>query len=228
MEQLSTVRRVTLADEVYELLRGQIIEHRIGPGESLSIEAVSRAVGVSPTPVREALNRLASEGLATYESLVGFAVAPPLDAVGFDRLMEARFALEPELAALAAQRISSAAAEDLSQRAAIDGSETASDSTDEYARYRTHTILDAEFHRAVAEAASSPFLERAVKGLHAHVQVYRLHHPGDSPEPTLVEHLSVARAIERRDPRAARAAMRAHLDAAYHRHSAGLRLPERP
>ena len=226
MEQLeTTVRRMTLTDEVYEIVRGQIIGHRVEAGERLAIEALSRHLGVSPTPVREALTRLASEGLATYESLVGYAVAAPLDADGFDRLMEARFAVEPELAALAAQRIEPGQAATLPGRAALDDPDPEA-IPEPYERYNVHIARDAAFHAAVAEAAASPFLEGALMGLHAHVHMYRLHHLGDGPRSTLGEHAAIAEAICSRDSAAARDAMRAHLDAAYHRHSAGLRLAD--
>ncbi|MBC7589415.1 MAG: GntR family transcriptional regulator, partial [Salinibacterium sp.] len=55
------------------------------PGTRLSIDTISRQLGVSPTPVREALVGLERTGLVTREALKGYRVAPPL---GADQLME--------------------------------------------------------------------------------------------------------------------------------------------
>ena len=96
--------RTTLADEVHDKIRSSVVSHELEPGSRLSIDGLAAELGVSATPVREALTRLASEGLASYEPLVGYRVEPGLGPAEFDQLTEARAAIEIELARLAAAR----------------------------------------------------------------------------------------------------------------------------
>ena len=214
------VHRETLADAVYEIIRSTIVGHGADPGSRLGIDAFASKLAVSQTPVREALSRLAAEGLATYESLVGYRVAPPLDATEFDRLMEARFVIEPELAALAAQRIDPELAKALPALAAVDDG-TSSD--DGYEKYRRHIERDSMFHETISRAADNSFLSRALSGLRSHLHIYRLHDPLSGFRETEEEHLAVVSAILSGKSTDAADAMRAHLDASYHRHAAGLR-----
>lgn len=64
----------TLADRVYSVLRDRIVHREIGPGVFIREQEVSQALGVSRTPVREALGRLASEGFAERIPHRGFRV----------------------------------------------------------------------------------------------------------------------------------------------------------
>ncbi|MCY4623091.1 MAG: GntR family transcriptional regulator [bacterium] len=219
MASLPEVRRTTLGNRVYDTIRAAIVGHDARPGERLRIDALARDLGVSQTPVREALARLLTEALVTYEPLVGYRVAPILDPVGFDRLMEARFVIEPRLASLAAQRGPLHAIPSLRELAPIDNRDSGAD---RYGRYRRHTERDAAFHAAVAAAAGNSFLADALARLYVHLHIYRLHHPVDGLDSTEAEHLAIVTAIEASDPAHAAEAMLAHLDASYHRHAAGL------
>ncbi len=64
----------TLTDQVYTVLRDRIVEGRVAPGEFVREQEVSSALGVSRTPVREALGRLASEGFLERIAHRGFRV----------------------------------------------------------------------------------------------------------------------------------------------------------
>jgi DNA-binding GntR family transcriptional regulator len=68
------ISNTTLADQVYSVLRDRIVRGEIGPGEFIREQEVSQALGVSRTPVREALGRLASEGFAERIPHRGFRV----------------------------------------------------------------------------------------------------------------------------------------------------------
>jgi len=226
--QLASVSRGTLGDSVYDSIRAAVIEHLIAPGDRLGIESMARELGVSPTPVREALARLSAEGLATYEPLVGYRVSEPLNPLQFDQLMEARFVMEPRLAALAAQRYgqrpgpdlrSLATGKTMTQKSSGIGGTSNTD-------YRASAAGDAALHQAIADAARSSFLADALAALGSHLHIYRLHNPVDSRTESLQEHLAIVDAIEAGDPVGAEAAMLAHLDGSYHRHSVGLKVEE--
>ena len=205
-------RRTTLTDEVHDRLRTLIVDHELGAGERLTIDTLATRLEVSATPVREALARVAAEGLACYEPLVGYRVTAPLDADAYSALVEARQAIEPTLAALAAdRRTSSDVASGRALVAPTPGSHR-----------REAIAADAAFHGWVAQCARNPFLEEARAGLHAHVHLYRLHHPADVVGVTGAEHLEILEAIADQDSEDAARAMAAHLYASVARHSAGL------
>ncbi len=223
---LDVVSRTTLTDSVHDAICSAISRHDVLPGDRLSIEGLASQLGVSPTPVREALVRLAAQGLASYESLVGYRVSEPLDADEYDRLMQARYVLEPELAALAAQRIDTDGAPTEADSAdLLDLAEVAPDAISARVDASDSSSLrgerDAAFHRRIAELAGNEFLSDALEGLRAHLHLYRLHDPRSAVASTTAEHRAIVTAIRSGDPDIARSAMLAHLDGSYHRHAAG-------
>jgi DNA-binding GntR family transcriptional regulator len=211
-----TGRRMTLADEVHENIRFRIVDHHLAAGARLNIDALAGELGVSATPVREALARLASEGLTSYEPLVGYRVEPPLDADAFDQLMEARMVLEPPIAELAATRRTDGDIAALGDwRRKQDRGNAGLD--------RVRIAADVEFHQLVARCAHNAFLATALEDLRAHLHIYRLHNPVDSAEDTNVEHWAIRDAIVVGDGDSAADAMRKHLERSYIRHAQGLR-----
>src|SRR5690349_16278501 len=70
-------RRPTLTDDTYDAIVRALMSQQIEPGERINIDALSRTLGVSVTPIRETLARLESEALVTKRPLAGY-MAPPL------------------------------------------------------------------------------------------------------------------------------------------------------
>ena len=70
------IQQSLLGKQVYELLWQRIVSHQLRPGDKLSDLRLSEELGVSRTPVREALHRLAQEGIVRAESRRGFYVVP--------------------------------------------------------------------------------------------------------------------------------------------------------
>jgi len=101
-------RPVALADQVYQTLREQLRTGRIGPSQRLQEVMLANQLGVSRTPVREALARLASEGLVEADGR-SFAV-PGLTPADVDDIYEVRSLLEPEAMRHAARRAADPAA----------------------------------------------------------------------------------------------------------------------
>lgn len=90
-------------DLAYERIRGLVLDDELAPGARLGQVELAKRFGISRTPVREALRRLAGEGLVDFHSNRGFRVADlGLDAVL--RRLEVRTILEPGIARLAAER----------------------------------------------------------------------------------------------------------------------------
>src|SRR5215475_12961989 len=101
---ITPVHRSTLGEDVYESLKSLIMEHALAPQERVNIDAVARELEVSPTPVREALARLESEGLVRKRPLAGYTVSPLLSREEFTDMFDMRLLLECAAARWAAER----------------------------------------------------------------------------------------------------------------------------
>src|ERR1700755_1935931 len=99
-------RRSVLADEVYEILKSKLMDNIVEPGSRLSIDGLARDLGCSPTPIREALARLESDGLVAKRAHYGYTAALLIDAQSFAELFRMRLLLEPACASWAAQAAS--------------------------------------------------------------------------------------------------------------------------
>ncbi|BCJ48264.1 GntR family transcriptional regulator [Actinoplanes ianthinogenes] len=208
------IRRSVLSDDVYEQLKSLILEHRMAPEDRVNIDGLARELEVSPTPVREALARLESEGLLRKRPLAGYTVSPLLTRAEFTDMFDMRLVLETAAARWAATRADAAARDALLSEAAVSYPVSAPRS------HAAFTAADARFHDLVAAAAGNPLLRTAIGRLHAHLHIHRLYFPYAETASTRHEHELIAAAIAAADPDAAEAAMREHLTAARTRHLA--------
>lgn len=71
---MASIQKRSLVDQVYDRLRGDIITLRLPLGSRVNVNELQDALGVSCTPIREAINRLQQEGLIVYENNVGARV----------------------------------------------------------------------------------------------------------------------------------------------------------
>ncbi|MBG6134110.1 GntR family transcriptional regulator [Longispora fulva] len=193
------------------------MDHGIPPGDRVNIDALSRELEVSPTPVREALARLESDGLVRKRPLAGYTVAPLLTRAEFEELFDLRIVLETAAATRAATRAPLAARE-----LALTGADLgmSPDVVDGYRSYADFTALDAQFHDSIAELAGNAMLRDAVFRLHAHLHLHRLHFPQATAGNTGAEHEAIVAAILAGDGDAAATAMHDHLASARARHLA--------
>ncbi len=198
-----------LRDSVYEAIKAMLMDHELAPGSRLSIDGIARDLQVSPTPVREAMTRLESDGLVAKRPHAGYTVAPILDQATLGNLYGIRLQLEPEAARLAATNASPAQVAEL--RSAIQRM-AAHPAGERYEAYRDFAVLDAQLHRIIAEASGNPLIADALARLHAHTHGYRLYFRVGIAEETVREHARVVDAIAAGDEDGARDAMRQHLD----------------
>jgi DNA-binding GntR family transcriptional regulator len=212
---LPPLKRSTLGDDVYQSLRAAVLEHTLSPGDRMNIDALARELEVSPTPVREALARLESEGLVRKRPLAGYTVSPLLSRTEFADMFDMRLLLECAAARWAAERATPG------QRATLVAEAARSiPASDDQSWHSAFTTLDAHLHGLVAEAAASPLLVDSITRLHAHLHLHRRYFPYEQTAVTTSEHQRIAAAIDRNDPDEAEAAMRAHLTEARERHLA--------
>ncbi|MBL1098360.1 GntR family transcriptional regulator [Streptomyces coffeae] len=209
-------RREVLTDGVYEAVKTMVMDHAIQPGARVGIEALSRSLGVSPTPVREALARLESDGLVVKRSLSGYRATELLDRRGVEELFEMRLLLEPRAAALAAERVGDS---DLDRiEALVEEMQGLPDKGESYAVYGRFAALDQRFHDALAAASGHTMLAAAVERLHTHLHLFRLSPVTGGSPATVVEHGRILRALLRHHPERAAQAMRQHLELSLERH----------
>ncbi|GAA1865171.1 GntR family transcriptional regulator [Asanoa iriomotensis] len=209
---MQPARRITLTDDVYAAVQALIMDHEVQPGARINIDALARRLAVSPTPVREALARLESDGLVSKTPLVGYTATPLLTRAQFEELVEMRLILEPTAAAKAA-----GAGLDAGELAGLraDADLPGPEGADAIAAF---TAQDARFHHTLAGLSGNRMLHDAVVRLRAHLHLFRLHFPAAHYGVSAREHHRIVDAVTSGDPDAAAAAMRDHLTAARDRH----------
>lgn len=196
------------SERVYDALRGEIVSWRLAPGTELAEVELAARLGVSRTPVREALGRLAAEGLAVAGRGRTLVVST-LDATDVTHLFELREALETQAARLAARHGAGEPFAALARRFA-DAPRPVGPADEE--RYYE---LTAELDSAIDAAMDSPYLARALAGLRSHVaRARRLSH--DNPDRLAAaarEHALIAEAIADGNETLAAQATAVHLRA---------------
>ena len=96
---------ISKAEHAYDVIRREIVDGAVRPGERIVIEKVAREIDVSVVPVREAVRRLEAEGYVTYTRNVGATVAT-IDVYRYGETVEALAVLEAAATALAAPHMS--------------------------------------------------------------------------------------------------------------------------
>lgn len=150
-------RGESLADQVYRQLATGILEGRYSPGERVNIRSLAEAIGVSQTPVREAITRLLSEGVLCT---VGRAIeVPQVDAKDLEELFRLRLMLEGELAERAAPHVKQEMMETASKiQEELDEAIAKRD-------FKRSLQLNVQFHFSLYRAARQPITLQLVEKL---------------------------------------------------------------
>ncbi|MFJ1898778.1 GntR family transcriptional regulator [Streptomyces sp. NPDC088115] len=212
----AATKREVLGDSVYEAVKAMVMDHVIQPGARVGIESLSRSLGVSPTPVREALARLEADGLVLKRSLSGYRTTELLGRRDVEELFEMRLLLEPRAAALAAEQTGDTELDRI--EALMEEMQGLPDKGHSFAVYGRFAVLDQRFHDTLAAASGRTLLAAAVERLHAHLHLFRLSPVTGGSPATAVEHSRILRAVLRRNPERAEDAMREHLELSLARH----------
>ncbi len=154
--QTGRLRILSVVDHVYEALRERILTGDIPRGTRLRQVALAEELGVSRTPLREALRRLSAEGFVEFSPNLG-ATVTQLDLGDMRHAWLARIALEPGAARLAAGAADPP--ETARMRHAVEQQRTAGD--DRMAGFAANR----EFHLALVAAAGNPHLTRFAEAL---------------------------------------------------------------
>jgi DNA-binding GntR family transcriptional regulator len=201
------VRPSALVDEVYEAILDRIMGLHIQPGSKITVDNLARELGVSQTPIREALSRLEAEGLVLKTHLIGYSAAAQLSRKQVEELFELRLLLEPAAAAKAASQINDERHQEL--RALQAGMVSLRDN--QFPAYGQFARKDAEFHSLIAAASGNALLADALSKLHTHVHIFRLVFHARVTSEAIAEHNQVLVALGKGASLDSERAMRAHV-----------------
>lgn len=198
--------RPQLAEDVARFVRKRIFDGTYAAGEYVRLDQLAAELGISVTPVREALFELKAEGLLAQQPRRGFVVLP-VTGRDLTDVSNVQAYIGGELAARAAANITDEQLRDLKQiQTDLEGAYAAAD--DERAVRLNH-----EFHRAINVAADSPKLAQLMSQItrYAPESVY----PAIAgwPEKSNDHHRRLLLALEQHDADRARAEMSEHLAA---------------
>ncbi len=206
-EELLPLERSSLARRATELIRRAIVNGTIAAGTTISLREIASRLGVSATPVREALIHLNAIGLVEFLPGRVQIASPTPNALR--EAFELREALEGAAARLAAERRTNEQAARIKELA--DQSYGQANNRDAFQQY------DLMFHRTIAQAAASAQIERyLVNALDVALTLRNLRVSGKPFRARAVHlHVSIANAIKRRDGEEAERLSREHVRAVY-------------
>ncbi len=196
----------TSAVRTHAAVRELILGGQLTAGARLAEAELADRLGVSRTPVREALGRLAAEGLVELVPNRGARVAT-WSRVELEGVFELRALLEPQLTALAVPRSTAADADDLDDLAHRMTAAAADQDLDAL------VPLNRAFHDRLVDLADHPALAAALAGAVRAPIVLRNFHAYDpaSLQRSLAHHVEIVAALRAGDPAWARAVMTAHI-----------------
>jgi DNA-binding GntR family transcriptional regulator len=207
-----------LPDRIYATLKHRILTCSMLPGERIVEKELCKEMQVSRTPLREAFNRLALEGLIVLSPYRGYAVAP-VTVNGYRDLCELRRIVEGGTAALAAEMATPQDAQRM-----VDMAETRYTPGDRES-YLGYLRKNSAFHLSVVQSTKNRQLEAILmSALDRHQRpLYLGLDVGIDGQASTQEHLEIAEAVGSHDPERARTLMVKHIAKAETRIVAALR-----
>ena len=208
--QVGPVRPVpALKEKVYKALKRALMELDIyGSTETLKLDerALAESLGVSRTPVREALLRLEQEGLVRIVPRRGAFVVKKTKAEILD-MIHVWAAIEGMAARLATVQASERQISRLRQLfTSFDDSNQINADIDEYSE------TNIAFHQAIVELGHNDLIRNIAEGLFIHMRAIRIHtiRQGDRATRSIIDHIRIIESIEQRDAGTAERLVREH------------------
>jgi DNA-binding GntR family transcriptional regulator len=197
----------SLSEFVYQRLRSMIERGDLRPGRRVMESELAANLGVSRTPVREALRRLESSGMLNVESRVGLVVAS-ISRQAMLELYVMREVMEGTAARLCA--INASGDEILQLETLISVEKRVHGNPEEQVRHNR------KFHAAVYEGAHNRYLQKSIDAINESMWLLGKSQmlQADRAKAAMPQHRRIVEAIKRRDGDAAEAAAREHVSAA--------------
>jgi DNA-binding GntR family transcriptional regulator len=222
-----------LSERVYRAILQMLAQGTLRRGATLRIGVLSKALGVSPTPVREALARLAATGLVVHEARKGYRIAPPLDAEHIRQLMDARRLIEVAAVGHACSAGGEAFRKELTtalaaQKAAVEQLHALDPAGRRERAALEWRVLEADlhFHQVIFDHTHNRFIQVMADSLNAQLhRVRQTAEQGLSDDlQALAEHRTILDAVLGGDPAAARETMLHHMNLVEQRSAADFAL----
>jgi DNA-binding GntR family transcriptional regulator len=193
-------------DRVYDALREAIVSAELEPGRRLSENELADRLGVSRTPVREALARLEHEGLVRIMPRRGIYIVRKSKAEIIE-MLKVWAALESMAARLVCEQATDA--EIASLRTLFSKFE---DTEEVRFHLNEYSVANLRFHQRIIELSHSPLLTSIAESLLVHVRAIRTRSLGeeDRAERSIVDHMQIIEALEARDVELAERLVRDH------------------
>lgn len=208
-DQLKTVADgyLPLRDVVFQTLRQAILKGELEPGERLMEIQLAERLGVSRTPVREAIRKLELEGLVIMAPRKGAEVAGITEKNMRD-VLEVRKALEELAVTLACQRMDESKFQKFDEQNQIFKEALKENNLIEIAKQ------DIDFHEMIYMAAGNERLQQMLNNLQEQMYRYRMECMRDEEQRRRLvqEHQEIAEAIQTRNVERAKSAIRLHID----------------
>ena len=196
-----------LAEQVYETLKAQIHDFRLVAGDRFSEAELGQRLGMSRTPVREALFRLRNEGFLGVESKLGWHVLP-IDFGRLEQLYDLRVVLElASVVRLCGQADAAPELEPLKAIWLVPAAERIADA-------RTVGAHDERFHATLVSAAGNAETARVHWDVTERIRIIRrldFTRP-DRIEATYVEHAKILRAVMQKKAEQAQLLLKTHIE----------------
>lgn len=206
------------SERAYRHIRQKLLDGSVPPGARLSYGTIGKEIGISATPVREAVGQLASEGFVELVPQLG-AIVRELTRHEAIELYELREALESFAARRAAERCSERILGELTQNLVASAAivakvrQSGKQSADRAVAREFHT-LDLTFHMTLIEATRNRRMLKVVGDSHILTRIFQADRHAfrlDILETTQAEHEVIAAAVTTHDPQAAHDAMSRHI-----------------
>lgn len=208
---MARIVKNSLGQEATTLLRQMLLDGRFTDGERLVEDRIATELGISRTPLREALHRLAQEGLLEKRRAGGYSLRK-LDPVEVEDAINIRSMLESHAAELAAGRATPEQTAALQRN--LEMFRTANDAQD----MPRLVELNTEFHATLRQAAHSPLLAQLLMELDGVVErMLRRMVSMQEAEWSDRDHINILGQIEARNAAGAAAAMREHVEHGKHK-----------
>jgi DNA-binding GntR family transcriptional regulator len=195
----------SLSDQITDVLRSEIMERRLAPGEKLNPDVLAQHFGVSRIPVREALRSLHVEGWVHIEPRRSARVRQH-DEAEFHALFEARAFIEGQVARLAARRRTDEQLDVLKELLTLGWTAVHMDDRSALGR------LNSTFHNHVAQCAANPVLAEVSEQLGLTVRWYYSAVRDERAEQSMLEHDEITAAIADQDEDRAAEIVQLHVE----------------
>ncbi|WP_277594272.1 GntR family transcriptional regulator [Pseudomonas chlororaphis] len=199
-------RAADVVQNVHAAIQQKLSQYEIRPAERINEVELSASLGVSRTPLREALNRLATEGLVSFVPNRGF-YARNLEIAEIINLFEFRAGVEGIAIQAACARATDEDIENLEQQWGAVSQQVGRLTAEEI------TAADEEFHMQLVSLARNPELSKCLANVNVRIRFVRqcaIEHPA-SREDTISEHAGIIAALRARDAKKARELIESHV-----------------